>query len=155
MAAAHGPTRARSDKGKCGKGAKGKSKKETRTRRKMTKPASKFEGECRYCQKKGHKKAECRKMKADLAAGKCDKNGNRCQLAHSDRRDAAFTASELCTESGEHHLNAADGPCIFFPESRWQSGVSAGRNQVHQHDRRLPWLQAWTEQNTRWILDLA
>ena len=48
-------------------GGKGKEKDE--------KSASKFEGECRYCQKKGHKNAECRKMKADLAAGKCDKNG--------------------------------------------------------------------------------
>ena len=39
------------------------------------KPGSKFEGECRYCQKKGRKKAECRKMKADLPAGKRDQNG--------------------------------------------------------------------------------
>ena len=41
----------------------------------IDKPVRKFEGECMYCQKRGHKKAECRKMKADLAGGKCDKNG--------------------------------------------------------------------------------
>ena len=34
------------------------------------KPAGKFEAKCRYCQKKGHKKAEWRKMKVDLAASK-------------------------------------------------------------------------------------
>ena len=28
-----------------------------------------------------------------------------------DGRDAAFFASELCTESGEHHADAADVPC--------------------------------------------
>ena len=52
----------RPDKGKGG--GKGKERDE--------KVASKFEGECRYCHKKGHKKAECRKMKADLAACNCD-----------------------------------------------------------------------------------
>ena len=29
----------------------------------------------RYCQKRGHKKSDCRKMKSDIAAGKCDKSG--------------------------------------------------------------------------------
>ena len=47
---------------------------EARAWRKNEKPVSKFEGECRYCQKKGHKKADCRRMNADLAAGKCDKH---------------------------------------------------------------------------------
>ena len=65
----------RSEKGKCGKGGKDKSKKGGKGKEKDEKPGSKFEGECRYCQKKGRKKAECRKMKADLAAGKRDKNG--------------------------------------------------------------------------------
>ena len=64
-----------SSKGKGGKGGKGKSKKGGKGKEKDEKSASKFEGECRYCQKKGHNKAECRKMKVDLAAGKCDKHG--------------------------------------------------------------------------------
>ena len=63
----------RSDKGKVQR--KGKSKKGSKGKEKDEKSASNFEGECRYCLKKGHKNAECRKMKADLAAGKCDKNG--------------------------------------------------------------------------------
>ena len=64
-----------SDKGKGGKGGKGKSKKGGKGMERDEKSASKFDGECRYCHKKGHNKAECRKMKADLAAGKSDKNG--------------------------------------------------------------------------------
>ena len=63
---------ARPDKGK---GGKGKAKKGGKGKEKDEKQAGKFEGECRYCQKKGHKKAVCRKMQADLAAGKCDKSG--------------------------------------------------------------------------------
>ena len=35
----------------------------------------KFDGECRYCQQRGHKKADCRKVKSDIAASKCDKSG--------------------------------------------------------------------------------
>ena len=65
----------RSDKGKGGKGGKGKSKKGGKGKQKDEQFASKFEGQCRYCQKKGHKKAEGRKMNEDLDAGKCDKNG--------------------------------------------------------------------------------
>ena len=62
-------------KGKGGKGGKGKSQKGGKGKEKGEKAVSKFEGECRYCQMKGHKKAECRKMQADLAAGRCDKSG--------------------------------------------------------------------------------
>ena len=68
-------------------------------------------------------RSRCRQMRQEWQA-------NRCQLTHGDRRDAAFLASEPCTESGEHHPDAADGPCAL-PESRWQSGVSADR----QHGR--------------------
>ena len=32
------------------------------------KTATKFDGECRYCLKREHKKSECRKMKSDIAA---------------------------------------------------------------------------------------
>ena len=34
-----------------------------------------FDGECRYCLKRGHKKSDCRKMKSHIAAGRCDKSG--------------------------------------------------------------------------------
>ena len=64
-----------SSTGKGGKGGKGKSKKGGKGNEKDDKSASEVEGECRYCEKKGHNKVECRKMKADLAAGKCDKHG--------------------------------------------------------------------------------
>ena len=53
--------------------AKAKSKKGGKGKERNEKPVRQFEGECRYCQKEWHKKAECRKMKADVAAGKCDK----------------------------------------------------------------------------------
>ena len=66
---------AQPDKGRGGKGRKGKAKKGGKGKEKDEKTAGKFEGECRYCQKKGHKKTECRKMKADLASGKRDKSG--------------------------------------------------------------------------------
>ena len=111
----------RSDKGRGGKGGKCKSKEGSKGKERGEEAASRFEGECRYRQKKGRKKAECRKMKADLAAGKCDTHG---------RRDAAFPASELCTEYGKHHPAAADAPGAF-PESHRQSAL---RNLVHQHD---------------------
>ena len=53
-------------KGNSKKGGKGKERGED--------AASKFEGECRYCQKRRHKKVDCRMMKSDVAAGKCDKS---------------------------------------------------------------------------------
>ena len=65
----------RSDKDKSSKGGKGKSKKGGKGTERGEKAANKFDGECRYCQKRGHKKADCRRMKSDIAAGKCDKSG--------------------------------------------------------------------------------
>ena len=47
----------RSDKGK------GKSKKRNKGKEREEKAATKFDGECRYCLKRGHKKSDCRKMK--------------------------------------------------------------------------------------------
>ena len=44
----------------------------TEARARGQKTASKFEGECRYCQKREHKEVDCRKMKSDIAAGKCE-----------------------------------------------------------------------------------
>ena len=46
----------------------GESKKGGNGKEKDENSVSKFDGECRYCQKKGHKKSECGKMKADHAA---------------------------------------------------------------------------------------
>ena len=70
------------------------------SKEKDEKPAGKFEGECRYCQKEGHKEAECRKMKADLAAGRCDKSGKPTGVNSltATGPHAAFFAIELCTE---------------------------------------------------------
>ena len=66
---------ARSDKGKSSKGGKVKSKKGGKGKERGEKAATKFDGEGRYCLKRGHKKSDCRKMKSDIAAGKCDKSG--------------------------------------------------------------------------------
>ena len=52
-------------------------RREARARRDERKrPPSLMVNECMYCQKRGHKKAECRKMNSKIAAGKCDKSGN-------------------------------------------------------------------------------
>ena len=56
-------------------------------------------------------RSRCRHMRPEWHA-------NRCQLAHGDRRDAAFFASEPRTESGEHHPDAADRPCVFGESSQ-------------------------------------
>ena len=64
----------RSAKSKGGKGGKGKSKKGGKGKEKGEKSATKFDGECKYCHKRGHKKSNCRKMKSDIAAGQCDKS---------------------------------------------------------------------------------
>ena len=127
------------DKGKSGRGGKCKSKKGGKGKERGEKAASEFERECRYCQKRRHKKADRRKMKSDIAAGKCDTSGKQIggQCTLSGRRDAAFTASEPCTEHGEHHPVAADGASVL-PESRRQSDVSTDGHVVHQHDRTGP-----------------
>ena len=94
-----------------GKGSKGKSKKGGKGKERGEKAATKFDGECRYCLKRRHKKSDCRKMKSDIAAGKCDKSGK--QIRISGRRNAAFTASELCTEHGTIPLQQMVP--VYFP----------------------------------------
>ena len=64
-----------SDKGKGSKGGKGKSKKGSKGKERVEKAATKFDDECRCCLKRRHKKSDYRKMKSDIAAGKCDKSG--------------------------------------------------------------------------------
>ena len=122
----------RSDKGK-GKGGKGG--KSGKGKSIAEKSASKFEGECRYCQKKGHKKAECRKMKADLAAGKCDKNGKPTGVNSL----TATGATQLPRKRVMHRVWRAPSRC-----SRWSLSTSrvllavsrrSSRNLVHQHGR--------------------
>ena len=120
----------RSDKGKGskgGKGGKGKSKKGSKGKERGEKAATKFDGECRYCLKRGHKKSDCRKMKSDIAAGKCDKSGKPIAV------NALSAASELCTEHGKHHPAATDGASVL-PVSPRQSDVSTDGDVVHQHD---------------------
>ena len=48
------------------------------------------------------------------------------QVSTRSQRQArrSFLASALCIESGEHHPDAADGPCLL-PESCWQSVAAA------------------------------
>ena len=67
-----GSSGSRSEKGK---GGRSKSKKGGKGKEREEKGASKFNGECRYCQKKVHKMADCRKIKADIDAARCEKNG--------------------------------------------------------------------------------
>ena len=101
----------------CGKG-----------KEKDDKPAGRFEGECRYCQKKGQKKTECRKMKADLEAGRCDKSGkptgvNSLTAAGATKLSSqpSYAPSAVCSNV-DYHPDAADRPCAHS-ESRWQSVV--------------------------------
>ena len=84
------------------------------------KAASKFEGKCSYCLKRGHKKADCRKMKSDIAAGKCDKSGKPIGVKALSAAGGTLPASELCTEHGKHHRISTDG------------------DVVHQYDRTGP-----------------
>ena len=74
----------RSDKGKGSKGGKGKSKKGCKGKERGEKAATKFDGECRYCLKMGTQKVRQAKW-------------GQCTL--SDTRNAAFSASELCTRA--------------------------------------------------------
>ena len=111
-----------SDKGRGDKGVKGKSKKGGRGKERNEKLVRQVEGECMYCRTERHKKAEFRKMKADIAAGKCVKQDKPTGVNSltSILRHAVSSASELCAEHGKHHLTAADGPSAL-PESYWHS----------------------------------
>ena len=65
----------RSGKGKSSECGKGKSKKGGKGKERGEKAATKFDGECRYCLQRGHEASDCRKMKSDIAAAKCDQSG--------------------------------------------------------------------------------
>ena len=65
----------RSDKGKSSKGGKDKSKKGGKGKERGEKSVTEFDGECRYCLKRRHKKSNCRKMMSEIAAGNCDRSG--------------------------------------------------------------------------------
>ena len=64
-----------SDKGKSSKGGKDKSKKGGKGKERGEKSVTEFDGECRYCLKRRHKKSNCRKMMSEIAAGNCDRSG--------------------------------------------------------------------------------
>ena len=115
------PDKGKGGKGKGTNGGKGREKEETQF--------GKFEGECRNCKKKRHKKDECRNVQADLAAGRYDKN--------DQGRQSASHTSDHCAERGrvlgKHCSCPTSGPCLL-PKSHRQSDVTAARNLVHQHD---------------------
>ena len=123
-------------KAKVARAAKASSRREARARRSVRNRSASLNVNAGTARRKGHKKAECRKMKADLDAGKCDKHGKPTCVKSLTATGATqpSPASELCAEPGEHHPAAADGPSAL-PESRWQSAL---RNLVHQHDRAGP-----------------
>ena len=60
---------------KTAKVAKASPRREARARKEEKKRSPSFDGECRYCLKRGHKKSDCIKMKSDIAAGKRDRSG--------------------------------------------------------------------------------
>ena len=101
--------------------------------------ASKFDGECRYCQKRRHKKADCRKMKSDIAAGKCDKSGRPIGVnsliatgATQPSPQASYAPSMASTIPLQQMVDSV------LPFSRRQSDVSSDGDLVHQHDRTGP-----------------
>ena len=148
-----GSSGSRSEKGK---GVRSKSKKGGKGKEREEKAVSKFDGECRYCQKKGHKKADCRKMKADIDAGRCDKSGkpkgvNALTAAGSTQPSpqASYAPSLTSTIPLQQVVPMY---CSKTPLTLQNPGSSTRSCRP----RRLLWLQAWTEQNTRyWILDQA
>ena len=79
--ATHGST-----KGKASNGGKGKAKKGDKGKEKDEKLIGKFEGECRCREKKEHKKAECSRMQAGFAAGRCDQSGKPTGFFRSRRQ---------------------------------------------------------------------
>ena len=121
----------RSDKGK---GGRGKSKKGGKGKERGEKAATNFDGECRYCQKRGHKKSDCRKMKSDIAASKCDKSGKQCTL--NGRRNASLPRKRSMHRAWQapFHCNSAS----VLPVSRRQSDVSTDGDLAHQYDRTGP-----------------
>ena len=119
-----GSGNAQLDKGQGGNSVRGKGKESGKNKEKDEKQSGKFEGECKCCKKKGHKKGKCRRIQADLAASRCDKSGK------------PTSVNSLTATSGKQpramHRSRLD------PESRWQSVAAANRNLVHRHDRTSP-----------------
>ena len=126
-----GSSGSRSEKGT---GGRSKSKKGGKGKEREEKAASKFNGECRYCQKKGHEKADCRKMKADIDAGRCDKSGKPKGVnaltvtgATQPSPEASYAPSMASTIPLQQMVP------VYFP-----CPASACRTLVHQHDRAGP-----------------
>ena len=78
-------------------------------------------------------------MKADLAASKCDNNSKPTGVNSLTATGATKLSSQAsyAPSLASTTPDAPEGHCVF-PESRWQSNVSADRNLVHEHDRPGP-----------------
>ena len=57
-----------------------------RQRQKRANAVTKFDGECRYCMKKRHKKSDCRKMKSDIVASNVTRVASQLASMHSERQ---------------------------------------------------------------------
>ena len=138
--------------GKSGKGGKGKERRE--------KAASKFDGECRCCQQRGHKKSDCRKMKSDIAAGKCDKSGKPTGVNELSAAGATQPSPQASyAPSVASTIPLQQMVPVYFPcpdVSQTSQPTETWYINVIVLARRLSWLQAWTEQNTLcWTLAQA
>ena len=116
-----------------GKGGSSKSEKGGKGKEREEKAASKFNGECRNCQKKGHKKADCRKMKADIDAGRCDKSGKPKGVnALTAAGSTQLSPQESHAPSLTSTIPPTGGADVL------QSDASPCKNLVHQHDHAGP-----------------
>ena len=120
----------RSDTGKTSERGKSKSKKGGKSKERGEKAATKFECECRYCLKMGHKKSDCRKVKSDIVAGMCDKSGkplavNALSAAGATQPSplASHAPSMACTMPLQQmvpmYFPCRDGNQTFQPTETW------------------------------------
>ena len=121
----------RSDKGK------GKSKKGGKGKEKDEKAATKFDGKCRYCLKRGHKKSDCRKLKADLAAGKCDKGGKPIGVNALSAAGATQPSPQaIYAPNMASTIPMQQMVLVYFPNP--VGNQAPQQKLVHQHDRTSP-----------------
>ena len=81
MAVAHSQTRANA-----AKAAKASPRREAKGKERGEKAANKFDGECRYCQKRGQKKADCRKMDQTSLQASVTRVAGHLVSTHSQRQ---------------------------------------------------------------------
>ena len=142
----------RSDKGKSSRGGKGKSKKGGKGKERGEKAVTKFDGECRTCLKRRHKKSDCRKMKSDIAAGKCDKSGKPLGV----NALSAAGATQPAPQASFAPSMASNIPLQQMVPVYFQCPDGSQTSQPTETWYIMIVLAAWTEQNTRcWILAQA